>query len=179
MAELRKIEMPQHLNDMVEFQLLQQVADPLFEAIDDELQGIHDDILVTTATKKGIERREKILGIMADPEEDLESRRARVLFWWYNRMPYSRKVLEQKVQNLCGNNYTFEYDVENEVLHVGISYSLGWNVINSVYSLLDQLVMLNVVLDVHATAVDDINTRTYVGAAVRTYINNPPIYDNV
>jgi hypothetical protein len=179
MAELRTIELPEHLANMTEFRLLDEVSEKQISDFEDELEARHNDFLITTATVTGIARREKILKLVVDPTEDLEARRARVLFWWYNRMPYTRKVIEGRIAALCGaGNYTFEYDVENEILHVGVTLSLGWPVVDMVRSLLDELVMLNVILDVRGTEIDDITTSIYVGAAVSEYTNCAPLYDN-
>lgn len=180
MAELRTIELPEHLANMTEFRLLDEVSDKQMSDFDDELQARHDDFLITTATATGIARREKILKLVVDPTEDLEARRARVLFWWYNRMPYTRKVVESRIAALCGvGNYTFEYDVENEVLHVGVTQSLGWNVINMVRKLLDELVMLNVILEVRGVTVDEVDTDVYVGAVSHSIVYDAPLFDNV
>lgn len=180
MAELREISFPDHLSNMIEFRLLAEETDKLTSDLYDEMEARHSDILVTEATEIGITRREKILGILTDPEEDLESRRARVLFWWYNHMPYTRKVIESKILSLCGEgNYSFVYDVESEILHVGIDARLGWNVIRVVYDILDELIMLNVVLDVRATTSDDIDTTINGGSIEMHYVKSAILSDGI
>jgi len=180
MADLRTIEIPEHLENMVEFRMLDKVSDKMMAAYDDELEARHDDLLITTATETGIARREKILGILPDPNDSLEARRAVVLFWWYNRMPYTRRVLESKVAALCGKgNYTFDYDLGGKVLHVGIAASLGWDVVNIVSSLLDRLVMLDVILDVKAVTVEVVENTSYYAVAQRSYIKDAVITDGL
>lgn len=180
MADLRTIEIPEHLENMVEFRMLDKVSDKMMAAYEDEVQARHDDMLITTATEIGIARREKILGILPDPEDSLEARRAAVLFWWYNRMPYTRRVLEGKIAALCGaGNYTFEFDADEKILHVGVMASLGWNVVHVVEKLLDRLVMLDWILDTRAVTVETIETTVYIGAARRPYVVDAPIYDNL
>lgn len=179
MAMLRDIPIPEHLSRMTEFGLLDEVSDSMISDYEKELQARHDDLLITTATEEGIARRERILGILPDPDDSLEVRRSTVLFWWYNRMPYTRRVLESKVAALCGKgNYTFDYDPVEETIHVGISASLGWDVIDIVRSLLDRLVMLNVILDVKAIAVEVIDTTIYLGAVEQRYQSVEMIPDN-
>lgn len=179
MADLRTINMPEHLMAMTEFRLLDEAVDDLMSDIDDEIEALHNDLLITTATERGIARREKILGLRPDPSDSLEVRRARVLFWWYNRMPYTRKVIESRIKALCGDgNYTMEVDSDNEILHVGIQLDLGWNVINTVKDLLDDLVMLNFILDVRGVALETITAGFYVGIGMREIVYNAPMYDN-
>ena len=178
MSELRTIELPEHLQAMTEFRLLDEVSDRMMAEFDDELAARHDDLLIMTATEEGIKRRERILGIIPDPETPLESRRATVLFWWYNRLPYTKRILETKIKALCGEgNYTFDYDPIEQVLHVGIFITLGWDLIFVVKDLLDRLVMLNVVLDVRAVITDAIEAPVYVGAACRACVCNAILYD--
>ena len=180
MADLRKIETPEHLYNMTEFKLLDEVTDKMMSDYDDELAARHDDLLITTATETGIARREKILGILPDPADSLEARRAVVLFWWYNRMPYTHRVLEGKVAALCGkDNYTFDYDLDEKVLHVGIAAELGGDVINIVSTLLDRLVMLDIILDVKAVTVEAMPVKFYCGVAQRTVVNCPVITDGL
>lgn len=177
--ELRTIELPEFLKNMPWYRIVDEVVDGQIAKLDNEIQDRHDDILISTATEIGIARREKILGILTDPDEDLESRRARVLFWWYNKMPYTRKVIEGKIAALCGkDNYTFEYDSENMILHVGIGIDLGWSVIKTVYNLLDELVMLNIIIDVKGTTINDNDSIIYFGAAYRSYSNGELLSDN-
>lgn len=180
MADLRKIEIPEHLYEMREFRMLDETSDKMMGKYEDEMQKRHDDILITTATETGIARREKILGILPDPNDSLEARRAVVLFWWYNRMPYTRRVLEGKIAALCGkDNYTFDYDMDNKVLHVGIAAELGRDVVNVISALLDRLVMLDWILDVKAVTVEPMTVTFYYGTAQRTIVNDILITDGL
>ena len=178
--ELRKIEFPEHLKDLTEFRLLDEVSEMQMKEYYSALLSLHDDLLITTATKEGITRREKILGILPDPALSLSARRAKVLFWWYNRMPYSRKVLESKVAALCGEgHYSFTYDTAEEVLHVGIDLCLGWDVIDVVKELLDRLVMLNVVLDIRGRTNDTQTESLHLGAFTRSYMKGHTLSDHL
>lgn len=172
MADLRNIEIPKHLSKMLEFKLLDEVSDEMMSEYEDEMQARYDDVLITTATEIGIARREKILGILPDPEDSLEARRAVVLFWWYNRMPYTRRVLEGKIAALCGTgNYTFDYDLEEKILHVIIAPELGLDVLYAVTAILDRLVMLDIILDIKAITEIDKETDFYIGGVNKVIEN--------
>ena len=56
---------------------------------------------VSTADEYGISRFEKMLGIYPSAEDTLESRRARVHSKWFNSVPYTWRVLLQKLTVLC------------------------------------------------------------------------------
>ena len=60
MAELREIYLPEHLEDMYEFSELDRVSDKKMLVMESDIEALEDDILIETATEKGIARREKI-----------------------------------------------------------------------------------------------------------------------
>lgn len=71
---------------------------------------------ISTADEYGISRFEKMLGIHPTGEDTIESRRSRVQSKWFNAIPYTMKVLLQKLTVLCGdtdftlsNNFTEGY----------------------------------------------------------------------
>lgn len=71
---------------------------------------------IATADEYGISRFEKILGIYPANEDTLESRRSRVQSKWFNKIPYTWKVLLQRLTVICGdtdftltNNFTEGY----------------------------------------------------------------------
>lgn len=73
---------------------------------------------IATADEYGISRFEKLLNIYPSSEDTLESRRSRVQSKWFNTIPYTMKVLLQKLVILCGdtsfsltNNFTEGYTV--------------------------------------------------------------------
>lgn len=58
---------------------------------------------ISTADEYGISRFEKLLGIFPTRDDTLESRRSRVQTKWFNIIPYTMKVLLQKLTVLCGD----------------------------------------------------------------------------
>lgn len=66
---------------------------------------------ISTADEYGIGRYEKMLGIHPTSEDTLESRRSRVQSKWFNTIPYTMKVLLQKLKVLCGDtDFTLTHD---------------------------------------------------------------------
>lgn len=59
---------------------------------------------ISTADEYGISRFEKMLKIYPTADDTLESRRSRVQSKWFNTIPYTWKVLLQKLLVLCGNS---------------------------------------------------------------------------
>lgn len=61
---------------------------------------------IETADEYGISRYEKMLGIHPSSDDTLESRRSRVRSKWFNKIPYTLKVLLQKLEVLCDTDFT-------------------------------------------------------------------------
>ncbi len=59
---------------------------------------------ISTADEYGISRFEKMLKIYPTTHDTLESRRSRVQSKWFNTIPYTWKVLLQKLLVLCGDS---------------------------------------------------------------------------
>ncbi len=66
---------------------------------------------IETADAYGLSRFEKMLQILPSTEDTLESRRARVQARWFNRIPYTLRILYEKLEALCGaSNFTITED---------------------------------------------------------------------
>lgn len=59
---------------------------------------------ISTADEYGISRFEKMLKIYPTADDTIESRRSRVQSKWFNTIPYTWKVLLQKLLVLCGDS---------------------------------------------------------------------------
>lgn len=66
----------------------------------------------------GIQKYENLLGITPSTEDTLNSRKLRVLLRWNDYIPYTYRVLVNKLNALCGvNNYTITGDHSEYYLH--------------------------------------------------------------
>lgn len=166
MSELRKIETPPHLANMVEFRLLDAVSDSQMSDFMDEVEARNDDLLIMTATEYGIARREKILNIMPNEDDSLDVRRTRVLLKWYEKSPYTPIVLNRKLAYLCeGGTYELSYDADNMIMHLSIA-NVDYEVCRTIFETIDDMIMLNVIIDAKRIKIDTINGNEYVAAAV-------------
>lgn len=87
-----------------------------FAIIWDSANRILYNHFISTADEYGVSRFEKLLGVYPSHDDTLESRRSRVQSKWFNTIPYTMKVLLQKLTVLCGdtsfmltNNFTEGY----------------------------------------------------------------------
>nr|DAW24383.1 MAG TPA: tail protein [Caudoviricetes sp.] len=80
-----------------------EAENPEFQIIWKATDRVLYNRFISTADEYGISRFEKMLGIHPTSEDTLESRRSRVQSKWFNKIPYTMRVLLQKLTVLCGN----------------------------------------------------------------------------
>ncbi|MFC4601861.1 putative phage tail protein [Cohnella hongkongensis] len=92
-----------------ELQLASQAVDRLFS-----------DQFVMTSDLAAIKRREKMLGIQADPSaESLDFRRRRIVNRYSTKPPFTLRYLQQRLDQLVGPGLTIvSVDVEQFILYV-------------------------------------------------------------
>ena len=95
---------PSILQEIEEFQEMANTENIEFEGLQDAIENLIDDQFIQTATERGIARREKIYKITPFADDSLETRRFRVLARENDKLPYTYRVLENKLNQLCGEN---------------------------------------------------------------------------
>jgi hypothetical protein len=152
MAELRKIEIPEVLNDIPEIREIYKLSEDLMSKYMDDVQAVHDDIFIETSTEYGIARREKILGISQDARDTLESRRARVLLEWTDatsRNPLTLHWLKSKLNSFIGEeNYILSLDTKKEKMTLQ-TYIDTFGLSSRLDKWLDTIIPLNIVVNSH------------------------------
>lgn len=102
--------LPLYLQKYRELQLISQKIDPELQVLSDETEIIKDNQFILTADEVGIEKFEALLKIYPTAEDTIEYRRQRVLFYWNDVIPYTYKVLIERLNILCGD--TISYTIE-------------------------------------------------------------------
>jgi hypothetical protein len=152
MAELRKIEIPEALNDIPEIREIYKLSEKFMSKYMDDVQAVHDDIFISTSTEYGIFRREKILGISPDVRDTLESRRARVLLEWTDatsRNPLTLLWLKLKLNGFIGEeNYILSLDTKKEKMTLQ-TYIDTFGLSSRLDKWLDTIIPLNIVVKSH------------------------------
>ena len=110
---------PEFLARVREFSVLADAEDAELEALKREIDRLLDDQFIATATERGIARREAILGITPFGDDTLETRRFRVAGKWLNRLPYTYRMLIERLNALLGEGkYVVELHKEPYTLRV-------------------------------------------------------------
>ncbi|RFA37024.1 hypothetical protein CAI16_02830 [Virgibacillus dokdonensis] len=95
--------LPDLLHGIREFQALTETEKLEFNLLAENIDKTLDDQFIETATLKAIERREKMLNIIADPStESLENRRIRILNRYQTKPPFTKRYLQKQLDTLLG-----------------------------------------------------------------------------
>lgn len=91
-----------------------EAENPEFYLVWEAADRILYNRFISTADTYGISRFEKLLGILPYEEDTIESRRARVQSRWFQALPYTYRVLLEKLKLFCGDrNFTVSKQFED------------------------------------------------------------------
>lgn len=139
---------PDILREIKEFVELANTENPELEAVWQATSDLLDDQFIQTATEKGIARREKILKITPYADDSLDDRRFRVLALWNDKLPYTYRVLQNKLNQLCGDgHYAMTLDAGVYTLDIKLELTRK-RMFDEVAKLSRQIVPANIVITV-------------------------------
>jgi len=112
---------PPIMQELDAFKKIAEIEDSIFEQLKQEIEGIVNDQFISTATEKGIARRERMLKISPFADDTLETRRFRVQGAWNDKLPYTYRVLLERLDSLCGpDGYVIELNTGEYRLNIKI-----------------------------------------------------------
>lgn len=95
--------LPQFMQSYKEPVAALKAENPEFQIIWEAADRVFRNRFIATADEYGISRFEKMLHIYPSNEDTLENRRSMVQSKWFNKIPYTIRVLLQKLTVLCGD----------------------------------------------------------------------------
>jgi len=139
---------PPIMQELREFQKIAEIEETFFEQLKQEIQNIVDDQFIQTATEKGIARRERMLKISPFADDTLETRRFRVQGVWNDKLPYTYRVLLERLDSLCGpDGYVIELNAGEYSLNIKIELTRK-RMFDEVVRITRQMVPANIVIAV-------------------------------
>ncbi|MDQ0269927.1 putative phage tail protein [Cytobacillus purgationiresistens] len=120
MAERIMQHLPDFYRQILEFMELDITETIELEKLDLALEQVYDDQFVLSSSEAAVERRERMLGIQADPTiESLDFRKMRILNRYQTKPPFTIRYLQQRLDFLVGKGRTtVEVDPVNFILTV-------------------------------------------------------------
>ncbi len=86
--------LPTYLKSYKEFKVLAEAEGPEIETVFNELNIIRSNQFINSCDEEGIEKFEDLIGISVNKNDNLETRKARVLIRWVQDIPYTYETLE-------------------------------------------------------------------------------------
>lgn len=140
--------LPPYIQEYKEIQKIMQAENPELQTLCDTSETMKDNQFITTCDETGISFFEKLLGITASSEDTLESRIQRVLVKWNDQIPYTYRVLIQKLTTLCGvGSFTITPDWNNYSVTIQTALTL-YGAVKELDNLLDYIMPANLVVTV-------------------------------
>lgn len=111
---------PSYYEGIRDFQVIAGVEDAELEQALQAVEGQLQDRVVMTAREDAVKRRERMLGIQADPsKESLDFRRRRIVNRYSTKPPFTVRYLQQQLDRLVGKGMTVvSADAQQFVLYV-------------------------------------------------------------
>ena len=115
---------PNFYDGVVEFKLLADIEDELFEVLEKELKIAHANNFVLTANEKAIRIYEDVLNIVANPSvESIDFRRERILNRYQTKPPFTLPFLKERLDAIIGEGrYTLTVDYNNYTLYLELAF---------------------------------------------------------
>jgi len=145
-----------------------EAESPEFNIVWDGVDRILYNHFISTADEYGIARFERILGIFPSDEDDLESRRVRVQARWVNKLPYTIRVLAEKIRILSnGADFTIEADFRQgyrAVVHTMLELA---GQVGELEHIIDEVIPCNIVTDtINHIHSEDTKGKVYIGGGM-------------
>lgn len=93
---------PDFLKQYREYQVVTTLSQVELDAILERIDALFADLFVDTATLSGIEHREKMYGVIPEPNATLEERRFAVKMKETTSLPYTMRQYRETLHDLCG-----------------------------------------------------------------------------
>lgn len=135
--------LPPFMAEYEEMNAALTAENPEFTLLWDSKEKVLKNQFILTAEGEGLARFERLLGIVPSKLDTLESRRQRVLLRWFLQLPYTEKMLLEKLINLCGQgNFTFTKNYDCYQIRIEVSLEL-YGQIRELEELLERMIPCN------------------------------------
>lgn len=135
--------LPPFMQDFAEIKAIMRTEQPELDRAWLDIQIPLADAFIMDCDEYGIKKYETLVGVIPGPGDTLDERKARVLIWWNNFIPYTYRVLVRRLNALCGaGNYEISGSLENYELLLKTNLMLGGQM-QSLEHLIIQMVPMN------------------------------------
>lgn len=139
--------LPDFLRAVKEIQIHAAAESPELTSLWEANDNAYNDQFLYLMGENGISRWEKMIGISPFGTDTLEDRRFRIINRLNAQLPYSYKMLESHLIQMCGETgYRMSYDKDTFTLTIKIALT-SKKQYDEILELVNQMIPLNIVLD--------------------------------
>ena len=154
---------PLVLQEIEELQEIANTENIEIDELKESVSNLIDDQFIETATEKGIRRRERLLGITPSRRDDLEYRRFRVLVRWNDRLPYTYRVLKNRLDQIFKDNYKLEILHDQYLLIIEVN-TFNWQIYSDIVDDIRKMAPANMVIQ--SSLVQKVEGSIFVGSTM-------------
>ena len=142
--------LPKVLQEITEYKTLNNdVLDPEITLMWRSKDDVFNDQFIDSMTENGVKRWEKIIGIIPKGDLTLDERKFTIITKLNEELPFTKRVLEERLLSLCGkDNFLIELRENEYYIKVLIGLKAKNNY-NDVVNLLNRRLLLNILLFDH------------------------------
>ncbi|MEK4146426.1 putative phage tail protein [Robertmurraya sp. FSL W8-0741] len=164
--------LPPVLREFKENQEIAKVENPQIVRLWQATEQAMNDQFIETSTEYGVSRRERMLHIFPAGTDTLETRKFRLLTRYNEQAPYTRRVLRNLMNSLCGEDgYTLSIDVAQKVISVRVELTVR-GMFDAVVDMLERITPVNMVMDVQLRFNQQSNLSKYTHAQLSQYTHD-------
>lgn len=158
--------LPDFMKQFVEMKEINQAGDKEFQHLDGNIERLLNNAFIEDCDEYGIQKYENLLGITPNAEDTLDSRKSRVLLRWNDYVPYTYRVLVNRLNTFCGvNNYTITGDQSDYYLHFETRLEL-FGQVKELEDLFERILPENMYYESMNSLDCQINGNAFIGAGV-------------
>lgn len=158
--------LPPFISDYRETSETLKAENPEFRIIWDAAQRVLYNEFIMTADEYGISRYEKMLGIYPTKEDTLESRRAKVLIRWSASLPYTDRMLFEKLITICGvNNFVLTKQYDKYRIEIDVSLEL-FGQLEELEKVVEMMIPCNMVIVIKNKLSYEMKDTVYIAGGI-------------
>lgn len=159
--------LPEFLKAFLELDHVLLTEEPEFQLLADNLDRLHNDLYILTATDEGLKMYEKVLSIKPGLSDSIEDRRTAVLTRWNDLENFTIEVLKKRIDAIQGNDEAIvEIDPNNPFI-LNITCDLNTvSQMTSVVHILDTMVPANTETKFRNQIQDSEPVQNYFGLGI-------------
>lgn len=160
---------PEVIKNIPDIKKIYEINDPQIEELQVDSDQLDTDMFFDTMGEDTTEHWEGFLGLSPGQGDNLNTRRFRVKSKANERLPYSLRVFQRRLDALYGvGNYTLE--INDDLDHIDLYINLEFaKAMNDAVELIETITPLNMTYTITAYSEREVEGDVFTGGAIKTF----------